>query len=346
VLLPLSLVGAGAGVLDLSAESVADGLERLLAERPSPAECMAWAARFAPEVAVPLYRAALEEGLEALARTGHAAEPLPAADVPAAPARGLLAAAAPITRFGWRELFDCYVPGAHRARMGAGGEPGTWDRLKTVLLLSTRAPLERFAAGLPLPPGAAGGAEPEAPGRGDLVERLWGAATSPAVVPGGRIICLAELSSAGRVDLLQAGLDRLESEGHGGAGVDYLRAEAAAGAGDFAEAMRLCVARLETSPAAEHEPHRVRHVASIARRWGRPELALPWLCGWLDRFPDAQESGPTWLELAMTAARSGEEHARLSDFALGRARALLGEAPVVRRAEHTIAGRRARAVLA
>jgi hypothetical protein len=249
--------------------------------------------------------------------------------VPAAPAAGLLARAAPITQYSWRELFEHFTAGIERARRFLDGQPPTppvtWDRLNAGLRLATQVPLERFFAGLPLPADATApvvprGQEP----RGDLVERLWSGATSPGLA-GGRVACLAELGRAGRNDLQSAGLERLQAEGLGGAAVDHLLAGAKAAAGDLEGAFRLCAEALGAAPAVEYEAFRVRHLAAIARRWGRPELALPHLRTWLERFPDAQDSGPTWLDLATNALRSGGQYLDEAAEALARARVLLGE---------------------
>jgi hypothetical protein len=186
-------------------------------------------------------------------------------------------------------------------------------------------PLERFFAGMTLPPDAALAPAAPAPSPGgDLVARFWTGAISPGLV-GGRVACLAELWRAGRHDLLTEGLERLRADGHGGAGADYLQAEARAAAGDFEGAFQLCVRGLEAAPAVEYEAYRVRQVAALALRWRRPELALPYLTAWLDRHPDAQDSGPAWLDLATSALRCGPAHLEQAAEALARARALLGE---------------------
>jgi hypothetical protein len=103
---------------------------------------------------------------------------------------------------------------------------------------------------------------------------------------------------------------------------------------------------LEVSPPTEDEAHRVRQVAAIARAWSRPALALPSLVEWLERFPDAAESGPAWLDLAMTALRAGPSHGARAARALTRARALLGDVPVVRRADSLLTAGRARSTFA
>jgi glycosyltransferase involved in cell wall biosynthesis len=346
-LLPLSLAGRGEDTLDISAESVADGIERLLAERPSPAECRAWVEQFRPEVAVPRYRLTLERAWdEAL---GHDPGPqgLPGVDVPAVPRSGLLAQAMPINQYGWRELFDQFVRGVQHARhalaTGALANTTGWESLRRTLHQSLQSPLERFFAGLPLPVGCA----PASPGREaagpkpDPVERLVAAAIGPGL-PSGRIACLRELSLLGRHDLLSTALDKLESEPASSPAVDHvrvqLRAECQAAAGDLEGAVKTCLAGLRAAEPLEHESRRVRQLADLARRWRRPQLAIPWLAAWLDRFPDAPDSGPTWLDLSVTAARAGRAHFDQAAAALARARLLLGPVPVVLRAERIVAG--------
>ncbi|MDB4949484.1 MAG: mfpsA [Gemmatimonadetes bacterium] len=346
VLLPLSLVGGGVGLLDVSAESVADGIERLLDDPPSPEACMAWVERFRPEVSLPRYRAALAGALDALAAAGHAPRPLPGPEEGAAPAAGLLSRAAPLTHYGWTELFGVYAEGMAARRVGARVAPGAWERLGAILTCAVQPMLERFFAGLP-DPAVTGAEAPAAPApswSGSEFDRLLAAGSHPGLT-GGRVACLAEMVGFGRVDLLSEGLDRLEAEGRGGTPVDFMRVEALNRSGRHEDAFALCTARLAFSPATEYEAHRVRQAAAVARRWGRPALALPWLAEWLERFPDAQESGPTWLDLAVTAARVEGGPADGAEAALERARALLGDIPAVRKTAQML-GRRAAAALA
>jgi hypothetical protein len=222
------------------------------------------------------------------------------------------------------------------------------------LLAATREPVERFLAGLPdssgeaaaragaprataSPASAVDGASTAARS-GSLTERVGAAARAGGVLTA-RLACLLDVAAAGRTDVLAAGLDRLEREGVRGRGVDYLRVEAARLSGDLERAYRLCVLALQRARPGEAEAYRVRQLAKVTRAMGRPELALPWLGDWLERFPDSPDSGAVWLERCVNASRAGVGSLGEAEEALGRARRLLGEPPVVRKAAADLAAR-------
>jgi glycosyltransferase involved in cell wall biosynthesis len=330
-LLPLHLGGVGAGLVDVSAEAVADGMERLLDAPPPPALCRAHADRYRPEVSVPLYRAVLEEAL-AEAGPGFPVPDAPPADLPAA-AGGVLANSAPLTAFSWRELFELYAASCTRVRTSwrtGSLAPTAGDFVRTLLADAVTPPLSRLYAGLPplTPPSSTDKAvdeEPAAVPASDFFGRLALAARLPGLAPG-RMVCLATVAQAKRADLLAGPLARLEADG---ADTTMLRAEAEAQAGDFQAAFLRVSAALRAAPAGENEELRIRQAARIARQWGRPELAIPFLAEWLERFPDSQESGPVWLELSLNRHRAGGAHAADAAAALERARTLLGDIPAV-----------------
>jgi hypothetical protein len=229
-----------------------------------------------------------------------------------------------------------------------------------------RIPLQRFCAGrstdVPTPTPSAGLVRhrPEAPGhrssgaRQDRRARFLDAARAPGLI-GGRIASLVVLLHLDCLEAVAGVLHEMEAAGERGPAVSELGAEVAARRGDLAAAFALCEASLRRAPAAEAEPQRVRRIARIARQWGQPLRALPWLDGWLARFPDSQESGAVWLECGVTAARASgaaiegdaDRLIEQAAAALGRARALLGDLPSLDKADQLVSHRRAaRAALA
>jgi hypothetical protein len=211
-----------------------------------------------------------------------------------------------------------------------------------VLLNGTRWPVERFLAGLR--DEAEAEPAPRDPVRGDLSSHLVAAGAAPGAVTT-RLACLVEVRAAGDRAGLERGLERLEAEGQGGAGIDVLRAEAACLAGDLEAAFERARSGLDL--AADHEVtvFRLRQVARIARAGGWPERALPDLREWLTRFPDAPDSGAVWLDRCVNAAEAGPDHEDDAAAALERARALLGESPVLEKMAGRLAARRAAAQL-
>jgi hypothetical protein len=91
---------------------------------------------------------------------------------------------------------------------------------------------------------------------------------------------------------------------------------------------------------------RLRQLARIARAMDEPGRALSRLTEWLERFPDSPESGPLWIDRCVNAVRTGEPH-RLPEAAtaLGHARALLGDSPVLDKVDGLLASAAAVAVV-
>jgi glycosyltransferase involved in cell wall biosynthesis len=348
-LLPLAHVGPHPGTLDVAPSDVADGIERLLDAPPSPELCRAHAARFAPERSIALYRQALEEGRSAAEAAGWATPDLPHPDVPAAPARGLLASAPPLTVMGWTELFESHVASCawlrETWRGRATAAPPDY-MVRPILDEAVRPGLERFMAGMHLDAASEGltaGTPPVTAPR-DWTERFAAAAAATGLATG-RVACLEEVVRAapGRASSLA---QRLRGDGIRTVGLEALAAEAQLRDGRAAEALEPYALDVDRTPPGEFEAYRIRLLARLARAAGRPSLALPYLQRWLGAFPDSQESGPVWLELAVTAQRAGAAYRPTERHALTRARALLGPIPAVLTAERALAGRIACAAVA
>ena len=344
-LLRVSEVGPG---MDVTAEQIADAIERAMTEPPLPETCREQANRFHPERVRRTYHTVLEEGLEVSAHRHDVANPI---DDGAAPARGLLSRTAPLMHFSWRELFDFHTEDCARIRRHLTGETvsgrSNADRLRTLMWAGTRSPVERFLGGLDYAPSTTTGGsnlQRTSPAT-DFIGRVVSASTSQAT-PSSRLACLAELCNANLTPLLKESLAAMKEEGLRPSSLDYFAAEAERRDGNFAEAFRLCTATEDPSRSwGEFSAHRLRQLARICREWDKPELALPRLRHWLERFPDSPDSGPVWLDRCVNASRAGKglKYVNGSRDWLGllteareafdRAQSLLGNSPLLDKVE-------------
>jgi hypothetical protein len=234
VLLPVTLLNGSFGGADVSATTVADGLEQLLADPPSPEACRAQVEPYRPEAILPRYRRALEEALDAR----NDVPDFPASTDSAAPDTGLLAGAAPLTHLSYAEMFGAYAEHCDVVRTTWNPDakatiepPSIWTRIGVLVEHATQAPLERFFAGEPpldirrertwdaviddRVPKQSGLTENE------FVERVAAAATS-RTLPGGRFFALALDVQAGRTEFARRGVVHLERDGITGTVIDSL----------------------------------------------------------------------------------------------------------------------------
>jgi glycosyltransferase involved in cell wall biosynthesis len=325
---------------DVSPEAVAAALERLLDDPPAARVCRDQAATFAPERIVPRYQAALERALEARARRVEWPEPEGAAG--AAPRQGLLSALAPLTALSWAEMFDAYVQCCESACRSweasappESPQPTTGDRLRGVLLNGARWPLEHFMSGRRETwPGSAALQDhaaascPSGLGQADFDDRLAAAALAPGLASS-RLACLATVRGARRAEVLDRGLRQLERESPHVQGIDVLRGEAAALAGDLEAAFAHAGRGLDLASDDEVTAFRLRQLARFARAGAWAERALPPLSEWLDRFPDSPDSGAVWLDRCASGAMARPPLLRDATTALEHARLLLGDLPLV-----------------
>jgi glycosyltransferase involved in cell wall biosynthesis len=347
-LVPVDVPADGVGRADAPAERVADALEALLELPPPLAACREWAARFAPGVVLPRYRAVLRAGAD-LAHASPADVPAwPDATEPAAPPRGLLAAAAPLTALSYDELFGIHERGVAALRRHWDGEPlqaGEHTRVQRVLASALEPSLERFFADGSL--GAAGRAvaassEPAPPRawRG-LDDRL--AASAADGLLDGRVACVAELLATRRpaaVEQAAAALERMPADALGPARGAMWAAELALARGRADEALAVsaaaCAALDPRAPHGEDHWPWLRQLARVARQSGQPAAALEALARWLSVHPDAQESGAVSMEIALNAWRAGGAHLADAPGAVGRARQLLGDLPPLLRLDAAV----------
>ena len=323
---------------DVSAECVADGLEQLLNALPSAEACRNHACRFSPAGVRPRYLAALEAAADIA--SGGLFPDLPFDADHAAPAGGLLAASAPLTAMSWSQLFRAYCESCDDMRRSWEdvNQPGTVG-LRGVLLQGTRGPIERFLAGrAQMPPPT----QRIATAAGDFGEQV--AAATQCGTSSTRVACLVYLWHAGRHDDFLSGLQSLE--GNQTPAILALRAEAACLVADWDRAFEHACDGLDLHSDDGVTAFRLAQVARIAREAGSPERALTLLSEWLTRFPDSPDSGPIWLDTCIDALGAGGGHLLDARVALANARALLGNSPVVDRAEHLVVCAEAAAAVA
>ncbi|WP_437587683.1 glycosyltransferase [Sorangium sp. So ce1000] len=291
--------------VDVPAERIADAVQALIEAPPSHALCRREAMRFHPRRVRRLYREALDAALGASAAPAAGAA-APGPECPGAPPSGLLSATAPLTQFSWRELFAIHLQDASRLREalagGAHEDASEGDELRSLLLLGTRAPLERLLAGLPA--GASSRPVGRATGRAaagaGFFDRVGVAATERATLTS-RAACLALMASTGRVEQLRRGCEALREDGLGSPGARHLDIELLRCDGAYPGAFKALIEPEEPALWGELAAHRLRQLSAVCREWRLPGMALPWLREWLERFPDAPESGMVWLDRSACA---------------------------------------------
>ena len=336
---PVTLSDEVMGGADVDALTVANGITAILNARPDPASCRAHVDQFTPARMLARYQRVLEDALDARDSADRHDIELPATTLPAAPDEGILGTAAPLTGMAWREWFNAYLPWTWRLREAWHGRmpaaPSWGDDIRRLLAVSIQPALERIAAGAgPLPKPAIG-----IHGSGERVEsdetvRVCGdtmsderalrtALLSPRTSPAGRLAAASALVPRG-VRMIDAAMHRCELSQRE---TSFWRAEAALAAGLTMPALADALAAVRYTPPGENDWPYVRMVARAARRAGVPEAAIPTLQDWLCRYPDAQESGPVWLELAVCLLRGHAVSG--AGVALSRARVLLGDIPSV-----------------
>ena len=331
-LLPIQFAGTLPEVPDVAVPALAEAIEALLDHPVSPERCRARAAQFTPERMIAAYQRTLTAALEG---AGPGPDE-PPADRPAAPATGLLSAAAPLPQVSWASLFGAAraASGWWRAQWAApgSGTPPAIELYRRVVEEAVRPALERTFAGQPA--GAAAMAC-GAPGQrfadaADSVAVMHAAATGRGV-PSGRCAALRVLVAMGETSRAAEGLASVRADGADGPATSLIALDLLALAGRPGAALSEALAALAPSRLTDREVAPLRQLAVLARQAGAPAIAMPSLAEWLDRHPDSQESGPVWLELAANGLQAGGAALPLAARALERARALLGQHPVVLR---------------
>lgn len=349
-LVPVVASGRTGGSMDVDAEQVADAIESLLEHPPSAADCIAWTEQFSPAAILPRYRAVLEDATE-LARRDASLPDWPEASEGAASRGGLLATAAPLAALSWRELFASHLSWCDAVRRSWSGVEVMADtdgaRIRGIVLQSIDPALKHFFARLTPPSGrsSASASRPEV-GALDILARIAHAANDAGPVVG-RVACVFALIRAGRLTEAATAIDTLAADGLQPSAVMYWRAELATACGDARGALAFSLACVQAGELEESDWPVARQLASTARRAGDPGVALPTLLAWLSRFPDAQESGPIWLDAAVNTLRADETTVAAAAEYHAHARALLGDMPPIKKCEAMIARtRHARALVA
>jgi hypothetical protein len=275
----------------------------------------------------------LREALEERDRDGVEGDDGPGADEPAAPMTGLLAGAAPLTGYSWRELYDAVVEESDELRRAlAGVQTGPLTEageVRTRLFYGLRRSLEQVFAGFePDPAEPRHAATSPRPVGSDFLDRVERAVDTASIV-GSRVVCLQLLWSRGRHRAVRERLALLRSDGVDVPGTHYLEVESLARSGRLTEALDLCLAPPDAGWWDEHAASRLGQLATIATRAGRFDQALPRLRHWTECYPDAPDAGAVWLALAQCAGGAGLGDECIA--ALRVAQSLLGEecTPVV-----------------
>ena len=337
------------GGVDVDPADIADGVASALDAPAASERCIGWSERFTPAAVLPRYRAVLEEAAGASPRSGKAID-WPQRDVPAAPGAGLLAHAPPLGAFSWRELFEVYVTWCGALRRAWSGDTSMpvkdGARVRGAFLSGVEPMVKLFFASGSRPDARSSGTSPR---RGsappmDVLDRLELAARDHGLMTG-RAACVRELIDAGRLTAAAAALDMLEHEGLRPALAHFWRSELALASGDAPAALAHALVAASDPHLGEFDWRVVRLVARAARRAGSPVTALPVLLGWLERFPDSQESGPVWLEACVSSIGSGRAYAASAEGYWRRARALLGAMPAVEKCGALVARARERSTV-
>jgi glycosyltransferase involved in cell wall biosynthesis len=298
--------------VDVDVEHLADSLERLVSAPPSSEACREQARRFHPDRVSRMYRMTLEDALD---------RALPKADMgglsdermlAAAPAHGLLSIVAPLAEFSWQELFEFHVEDVARIQRTLAGETlpdiSNGENLRSILFQGTRAPLERFMAGLDYAElAAATGQERDQHTSGtDFLGRVSAAAASRAT-RSSRVACVDFLRSAEQTALLRATLAAIRDDGLCSPTIDFLEVETKRQEKHYWRAFQLSIGQEDPLLWGELAAPRLRQLAAICREWKLPGLALPWLREWLDRFPDSPDSGVVWLDRCVNALQTSSD---------------------------------------
>lgn len=346
--LPEALGGAGEALpvharllgMDLDASELADAIERVLRDPPSPERCREAARRFHPEIVAPRYRAMLDEALAERDAAGPVrADDGPLAQEPAVPAAGLLAGDALLGRFSWQELLEVQGDELRRLRHAWAppdrGAPARGTQLRSCLFLGSRSAIEHALAGLPTtawteptgapaPVGRADARTATEPAMDDFAARVAAAAVGPGT-RSARVNCLNLLATMGQRPALRAGVDRLRAEGLASPGLDFLDAECCLMEGEPERALELGLRVDAPELWSDQASHRLVQLGRAAVAAGRPERVLPKLRAWTERFPDAPGAGVVWLHRCLAALQDGARDEATTAFR--RMRALLGERP-------------------
>jgi hypothetical protein len=277
-----------------------------------------------------MYRVALEEALESALSSMHIGGLSDERMRAAAPAHGLLSIIAPLTEFSWQEVFEFHLEDVARLRYTLGGETlpdvSNGDHLRSLLFHGIRAPLERFMAGLDSAELAAATGQERGlqTSKADFLSRVSAAATSRAT-RSSRVACADFLRRAEQTELLRVTLAAIQNDGLSSPTIDFLEIETERQAGHYRRAFQLSVGPEDPVLWGEFAAPRLRQLAGICREWQLPGLALPWLREWLDRFPDAPDSGVVWLDRCMNALQTSPELMAEVRESFVHVRSLLGE---------------------
>ncbi|WP_392533435.1 glycosyltransferase [Nostoc sp. C117] len=330
-LIPVCDFGPGLSV-DVTAEQIADAMERLLNSPPTPEICCEQADKFNPAIVKLKYRIALEEAMNFVSLQDFP-DPLADHSLKAVSIAGLLSVTAPLQLFYWHELFNFYLEECDRIRRRLAGEvvlgESSSEWLRNILFTGTRKILECFLGGLDY---SAYITTPESVSYTnsgiDLISRILAGSGTKATLSS-RLACLLPVTQTGQTELLQEGLNLIQQNSPDTPTIEYLKTEIERQKNNFAAAFQLCSKELDARLWGEWTAPYLRQLARICREWKKPELALPWLKQWLEQFPDSPDSGPVWLDYCINASGAGKNFLTEAEAAFAQAKNLLGDSPTL-----------------
>ena len=315
--------------MDVSAQRIANAVEKLLDSLPTHEVCQREALRFHPQQVGSLYRRVLEAAIQASVTDSTDRARIPDDGLSAAPTQGVLAYTAPLPQYSWWELFQIHVRdvASLRASLASQAQRDTTeaDDLRSLLIAGIRAPLGRRLAGVSLD----GIDHPVGTGYsskcgGEFWGKIGEGALGPATLSS-RLGCLSLLAHARRLRALRRGVEAMRADGLRSWGIEHFEIEALGLEGQYERAFQMSTARRDRLYWGDLAADRLHQLAILCRGWGRPELALPYLQEWVKRFPDSPESGSIYLDLCCNLMALCGDWSEEFSRALESARRLLGE---------------------
>ncbi|MGE5340229.1 MAG: glycosyltransferase [Candidatus Omnitrophota bacterium] len=348
-LIPLTEIAEG--FLDVMPEHIAEAIIELL-EHPIPADqCIAHAERFLPSVAREKYVTALSRAMKSHPQTEITRDSILEYDGGITDTEGLIGKIACLTPFSWKEIMTFHWEYSKKIRAGwldvsPDASAGDYEEsLRNMIIASIYKPLSYFYAGkirqkdlnainLEKMAPHTDSAKKSYQQTGDFWEAIAEAVNSPSIMSS-KTACLYEINKNNAVDLLERSLNTMGTESIPLTLVFYYKSKMYSGKNNYEKAYEACVQAIESNELTALHSSLLRELASVCRRWKKPEAALPWLERWLDKFPDEPDSGLVWLEYAYNCFYSDDKREESSSI-LDNAKKLLGDLQPIRELEYII----------
>jgi glycosyltransferase involved in cell wall biosynthesis len=336
-LVPVSFDDNAGERLHVAAEDTAIAMATLLDSPPAPDAVRAWAAKFAPSEILPRYRDAMRGSVDTrtVSSGDWPAWPGSLRAQRAAPTRGLLSTVAILRAvsmaraFSWYEelvtlIREGWLQRRTRAYTDAEAFYASVERALTGALQRAAATGSFVAPAVPSQP------ESPLPDTAPFTDVLARGATGERSVSA-RAAATRLLWAAGDTVRAHQSITRLRGDHPAHREAMSLYAEWT----ERHETARQALVHLRRgtlrTPWDEDDGARLRQFARLARHSGEPMAADEPLAAWLERFPDALDSGSIWLELAICRIRGNAPNTAIDD-ALASAARLLGDGAALRKA--------------